>query len=118
MLLMEQQFTNVAEKLPRTETIFIRSTQVIQCELRGKIEQAKRIHCNNISDKTVWYLLMETLIVPHAADGHIVMITVFPGRVRHLIPVHRCSLKAQSRQMTHNIDPLEYPHLCIHHYIT
>jgi len=46
---------------------------------------------------------MKTLIVPHAADGHVVMITVFPGRVRHLIPVHRCSLKAQSRQMTHNI---------------
>jgi len=26
-------------------------TQVIKCKLRVKIEQGKRIHCNNISDK-------------------------------------------------------------------
>jgi hypothetical protein len=116
MLKMEQQFTNEAETAKDRHNLY--TTQVIQCELRGKTEHGKRIHYNNISDKSVWYLLMETLIVPHAADGHIVMITVFPGRVGYLIPVHRCSFKAQSRQMTHNIDPLEYPHLCIHHYIT
>jgi hypothetical protein len=57
------------------------------------------------------YLLMKTSVVPHAADGHVIMITVFPRRVGHLIPVYRCSLKAQSRQMTHNVNPLEHPHL-------